>query len=147
VDSDFGENVNRLAVNYVQFCLVGFSGMAVDMGLLFLLSSPGGFAFGLTVSKVLAAETAVFNNFLWNELWTFRQARGGGSIQRLRRFVRFNLICLAGIGISVGLLDLQVYGLGMNRYLANFTAIVVASFWNFFMSRRFGWRISKGDLG
>jgi dolichol-phosphate mannosyltransferase len=134
--------MKSLFLNYIQFCLVGLTGMAVDMGVLWGLTSCLGLE--LTLGKVLAAEVAVVNNFVWNERWTFRKA--GGGVQRggkVRRFFRFNLVCLAGMGMSVGLLALQVYGLGVNRFVANFIAIVLVSFWNFFMSRWFGWRVSK----
>lgn len=59
---------------------------------------------------------------------------------RLARLVKFNLICLAGIGWSVLLLNVQVYGLGLNVYLANLIAIVLVSLWNFLLNLRFGWK-------
>lgn len=62
----------RLA-QFIKFCLVGGSGVFVDMGMLFLLADPKCLGLNLTLSKVLAAESALANNFLWNELWTFRQ--------------------------------------------------------------------------
>jgi dolichol-phosphate mannosyltransferase len=62
-------------VQFVKFCLVGGSGVFVDMGMLFLLADPKCLGLNLTLSKVLAAETALANNFLWNELWTFRSTR------------------------------------------------------------------------
>src|SRR5439155_15377677 len=83
-----------------------------------------------------------FNNFLWNELWTFRDVtvvRKGWS-QQAGRFFRFNLICVVGIGFSVLLLNVQVYWLDMKVYLANFVSIVAVSVWNFLMNLKFGWK-------
>jgi dolichol-phosphate mannosyltransferase len=103
--------MNCLFINYIQFCLVGVSGMIVDMGVLWMLTSVAGVE--VTLGKVLATEVAVVNNFFWNERWTFRKAGRGDQIGgKMRRFFRFNLVCLAGMGMSVGLLALQVYGLG-----------------------------------
>src|SRR5262249_26032149 len=48
---------------FLRFALVGLSGVFVDMGMLYLLSDPGTLGWGLTRSKVLAAGTAMFNNF------------------------------------------------------------------------------------
>lgn len=42
-------------------------------------------------------------------------------------------------GLSVLLLNVQVYWLNMNEYLANFISIVLVSLWNFFMNVKFGW--------
>ena len=126
---------------FVRFGLVGASGVIVDMGILFLLADPKTLAWNLSVSKMLAAETAIINNFIWNDVWTFRDISAGqkGGWARAGRFGKFNLICLAGIGISVLLLDGQVYFLHLNVYLANLIAIVIASFWNFWMNLKFGW--------
>jgi dolichol-phosphate mannosyltransferase len=54
--------------------------------------------------------------------------------------MKFNLICPAGIGWSVVLLNVQVYGRGVNVYLANLIAIVLVSVWNFFMNMSFAWK-------
>src|SRR5438876_5220461 len=116
----------RLFRRYAQFCVVGGSGVVVDMGIIWLLSDPSKLGWNLTLSKVIAAEVAIFNNFLWNELWTFRDVtvvRKGWS-QQAGRFFRFNLICVVGIGFSVLLLNVQVYWLDMKVYLANFVSIV-----------------------
>jgi dolichol-phosphate mannosyltransferase len=143
-----------LARRYVKFCLVGASGMAVDMVCLYLLSSPSRLGWNLALSKALAAEAALLHNFVWNEVWTFRglgaspAGRGANEQEaghrgrwrrRLARLIKFNLVCLAGIGWSVLLLYLQVHGLGWNVYLSNFIAIVLVSFWNFGLNLKWGW--------
>src|SRR5580704_11424457 len=56
---------------FLRFAMVGLSGVVVDMGLLYLLSDPRTLAWGLTRSKLAAAEVAIINNFLWNDAWTF----------------------------------------------------------------------------
>ncbi len=85
------------------------------------------------------------NNFLWNDVWTFRDVQGvaRGWRGRALRFAKFNLICLTGIVWSVLLLQLQVAGLGMNVYLANFISIVAVSVWNFGMNLKFGWNRAR----
>jgi len=131
----------QLAHRFICFSLVGASGVVIDMGILFLLSDPKTLAWPLTLSKVLAAEGAIINNFTWNDAWTFRDVSSGqvGWKCRVNRFVKFNLICLAGIGLSVLLLNAQVLFLRLNVYLANFIAIFLACFWNFGMNLQFGW--------
>ncbi len=119
--------------------------MAVDMGIIYLLADPLMLGWNLTLSKVIAAEVAIFNNFIWNDVWTFRGLGRSGNIRaaRLARLAKFNLICVAGIGLSVLLLNVQVYWLKINVYLANFISIVSVSLWNFLMNLRFGWRGAK----
>jgi putative flippase GtrA len=125
---------------FFKFCVVGGSGVFVDMGVLWLLASPSTLAWNLSASKLIAAEVAILNNFAWNDQWTFRGfASHNDWRSRLVRLGKFNAICLAGIGLSVLLLNAQIYGLGMNMYLANFCAIVIVSGWNFYLNLRFGW--------
>jgi dolichol-phosphate mannosyltransferase len=134
---------------YAQFCIVGGSGVVVDMGIIWLLADQRTLGWNLTVSKIIAAEVAIFNNFLWNDIWTFRGLGAERTcwLPRLIRLGRFNLICAAGIALSVLLLNVQVYWLQMNVYLANFISIVLVSLWNFFMNLKFGWNAKAKPIG
>ncbi len=144
---------------FVKFCLVGGSGVVVDMGVLFVLADPKMLALNVAISKVCAAEVALVNNFVWNELWTFRtltrssatlspsdgeRARVRGfhfGSPRLRRFLFFNGICGLGIVFAVLLLHLFHTLLGWNLYLSNLLTIVLVTLWNFGMNARFNWRL------
>lgn len=112
------------------------------MCILFLLADATMLDWNLSLAKVCAAETAILNNFLWNERWTFRTRIEPTPTFRtlLLRLGRFNLICLSGIAISVGLLNFQVRVLNANPYVANLIAIVIVSLWNFYLSSKFGWQ-------
>jgi dolichol-phosphate mannosyltransferase len=136
-----GHELGRLLRRYVQFCLVGGSGVVVDMAFIYLLASPTMLGWNLSLSKVAAAEIAIVNNFVWNDLWTFRGlgAAADSWPERAGRFLKFNLICTVGIGWGVVFLNVLVYRLGLNVYLANFLSIVLVSLWNFFLNLRFGW--------
>jgi len=128
-----------LPARFPKFAAVGLSGVAVDMLVLWLLK--GRLGWPLTLSKLVAAEMAIASNFLWNDLWTFGDLaqRQGYGFARLRRFVRFNAICAAGLALSVGLLTMQVGIFKLNPYLANAVAIGVTTGWNFWMNKIFSW--------
>jgi len=130
---------------FTRFCVVGSSGVIVDMSLLFLLSDPRMLGLGLTRSKLVAAECAIINNFLWNDAWTFRDlaADQRGFSARLKRFAKFNIICTIGLVINIILLNVQFNLLGMNRYLANAIAIAVVTLWNFWLNTRLSWRVTE----
>jgi dolichol-phosphate mannosyltransferase len=130
---------------FARFAVVGLSGVVVDMGLLFLLSDPSTLGWGLTRSKLIAAELAIINNFTWNDLWTFRDlSRDQGEFRhRVRRFAKFQIICLAGLLLNTILLNLLFNLVGMNRYLANAIAIVAVTGWNFWLNVKLSWRASE----
>ena len=125
---------------FLQFGLVGASGLVVDMGVLYLLFDL--LDLGLTRSAVVAAELAIVNNFFWNDRWTFadRSRQQRRRRQTLKRFLKFNLICGLGLLLKVGLLNLFFNGLGWNAYGANLLAIVLVTVWNFGLSLSLGWR-------
>jgi dolichol-phosphate mannosyltransferase len=127
---------------FLRFALVGASGVLVDVAVLFLLSDPRALGFGLTRSKIVAAELAIINNFLWNDAWTFRDLIGDqrGLRHKLRRLLKFNLVCGAGLALNVVLLNLQFNLLHMNRYVANLIAIAVVTAWNYWLNLRLNWR-------
>jgi dolichol-phosphate mannosyltransferase len=128
----------------IRFGLVGLSGVFVDMAMLYLLSDPTTLGWGLTRSKIIASEVAILNNFLWNDRWTFGDisSQQSGWGKRLKRFLKFNLICLAGVVLNVLLLNGLYNLLGINRYLANLLAIAVVTLWNFWVNLKLSWRVT-----
>jgi len=139
---------------FVKFCLVGGSGVFVDMGVLFLLADPRCLGLGVTLSKICSAEAALISNFVWNERWTFREAtpppasadpREGRAWKGiLARLVSFNAICGVGIALAVLLLHIFHSLLCWDLYLSNAVAILTATFWNFGMNARFNWPGPQG---
>ena len=141
--------LSTLPVNrFVRFGVVGLSGVVVDMGVLFLLSDPSMLGWGLTRSKLIAAELAIINNFIWNDSWTFGDiaSHQRGFRHRLQRFAKFQLICLGGLVLNTVLLNLQFNLLGMNRYLANAVAIGIVTGWNFWLNFKLSWRAADPEL-
>jgi dolichol-phosphate mannosyltransferase len=132
---------------FIRFGLVGLSGVFVDMAVLYLLSDPSTLGWGLTRSKIIAAEVAIINNFIWNDAWTFAEVsrRQRQWELRLKRFLKFNLICLAGLIINVVILNVifnVIFG-GNYRYLANLIAIGITTAWNFWINFKLNWRTSQ----
>ena len=130
---------------FVRFGLVGLSGVVVDMAILYLLHSTLGLP--LTRSKIVAAEVAILNNFIWNDAWTFADISmlQQGWSARLKRLLKFNLVCLAGLVLNVLVLNV-VYNLIFGQrwaYLANLVAIAVVTFWNFWLNLKLSWRVTQ----
>lgn len=127
---------------FIRFGLVGFSGVFVNMGVLYVLRN---FCkLELTRSLIVAAELAIVSNFLWNDLWTFGEIsrRQRGNRQRLKRLLKFNTICLMGLILNVLLVNVMFNIFGMNEYLANLIAIVAVTLWNFWINMKLSWRVT-----
>lgn len=130
---------------FLRFGVVGSSGVIVDMLMLYLLHDPTMLGLGLTRSKILASELAIVNNFIWNDRWTFRdfskQQQGGR--QQLKRFLKFNLICLMGLILNVLLLNLLFNGFHVHYQVANLIAIAAVTAWNFWINLKLNWRSTQ----
>jgi dolichol-phosphate mannosyltransferase len=130
--------------SFFRFCVVGASGVVIDMSILYLLSDPSTLHWGLTRSKFLAAEAALLNNFVWNDMWTFgdisREQNTMG--QRVKRFLKFNAICSLGIFFNIVILNIEFNLLHMNRYVANLVAIGLVTLWNYKSNKEFSWRVT-----
>jgi len=130
---------------FIRFGLVGLSGVFVDMAILYLLSDPTTLALPLTRSKIIASEIAIVNNFLWNDSWTFADVAMQQQqwYQRAKRFLKFNIICLAGLVLNVLILNLVFNLIIHNRYIANFIAIALVTIWNFWINLKLSWRVTQ----
>lgn len=129
---------------FIRYGLVGVSGIFVDMALFYLLSEVSGL--GLIFSKVVAAEIAIVSNFLWNDAWTFADItqRQKGWRPRLKRLLKFNIICLVGLILDVVLLKLfyhLIFGDSL-KYIANLIAIGFVAAWNFWINVKLSWRVT-----
>ena len=136
----------RVPINrFLKFGIVGFSGVFVDMAILYLLSDASTLHWGLTRSKIISSEVAVINNFLWNDLWTFSDisSHQKGWQKRIKRFLKFNFICLFGMGLNLIILNLLYNYAHINQYIANLIAIAIVTIWNFWFNLKLSWRVTQ----
>lgn len=75
---------------FLKFCVVGASGVLVNLGVLALLT---GLDVRSSFASAWAIEVSILSNFVINERWTFVD-RGEGTVWS--RAVRFQLVSLVG---------------------------------------------------
>jgi dolichol-phosphate mannosyltransferase len=130
---------------FLRFGLVGFSGVFVDMGIFYGLRTILGLA--LTRSAIFSSEIAIINNFLWNDLWTFGDIsrKQQGFRKRFRRFLKFNLVCLAGLILNVLIVNFLFNIVHVNEYVAKPIAIAMVTFLNFWLNSKLSWRVTDTE--
>jgi dolichol-phosphate mannosyltransferase len=122
---------------FLKFCAVGFSGVIVNMGLLWLLTELAGLYY--LVSAAFSIETSILSNFTLNELWTFRD-RGEASLASiLRRALRFNMVSLTALVINLAILWGLTQALGINYHISSLIGIGGATLWNFGVNNHWTW--------
>jgi len=121
-----------------KFGIVGISGIVVNQGLLIFLKESAGLS--LWIAGAIAIEVAILNNFLWNDIWTFRSSGGERKLSsRWHRLLAFELVSSGGALINYAVLNGMVLLLATDYKVANIIGILLGFIWNFMMNRRVTW--------
>ena len=118
----------------VRFAAVGASGYVVNLATYTLCLHVVGLHY-LAAGSV-AFVVAVTNNFVWNRYWTFRARDGHAGFQAARFFA----VSVAAFLFSLGMLEVLVGGLGVDKVLAQAIAIVTATPLNFVGNKLWSFR-------
>ena len=128
---------NMLAFDYwrrfIEFNLVGLTGVLVNEGLLVLLVSYGLY---YIYASAIAIELSINSNFALNDLWTFRDRRHGHVATRL---LKFNGLMLVGLAVNLALLYLGTDYLNINYAVSNLAGIAVAFLVRYWLSVKYAW--------
>jgi putative flippase GtrA len=119
----------------LRFGCVGLIGAVVNSGLLWLLTEQAHMYY--LASSVVATEVAILANFTLNHNWTFATLRDNQSF--LSRLVKFNVVSLGGLALTVASLFVLKQFAGLQYMLANTLAIGFAATWNYVANRRWTW--------
>lgn len=133
--------MKRAVIHFLRFNVVGILGFALQSVALFVftrLPHPGGYL----VATAAAVELAVLNNFVWHQLWTWRDRPSASAGETLLRLVKFNvtngLVSLAGNILLIGLL---VGRLGLPLAPAYVISVITCSIFNFVLADRVAFQV------
>lgn len=138
-------------LKFLKFCVVGGSGVFIDMGITYLCKEI------LRINKYIANSLgfiiAATSNYILNRIWTF----GSTDPQIARQYTTFIAISLVGLAINNGIVWLlndklklnfsRVLGkaasanadraMKVNFYISKLFAIGFVTIWNFLMNYLF----------
>jgi len=125
-----------------QFCLVGSTGTAVDLIVLYLLLRA---AIPFKIARAVAILVAMTWNFALNRRMTFSYSRSGGLIAQYCRFVAACSVGgLVSWSVAVGLVH-AVQSFRDHVFLASLAGIVVGTLFNFLVSRHWVFRAARAE--
>ena len=126
---------DAVSARFLLFCLVGFTGIGIHLGLLSAL-----LAFDLTfgAAQSLATVGAITWNFVLNNLFTYRDQRLTGW-RFLTGLIRFQVICVIGAISNVGIAT-WIYDYDSVWWIAGLGGAIIGTVWNFVVSAAFVWR-------
>jgi dolichol-phosphate mannosyltransferase len=125
---------------WIRYGLVGLSGAIVNIGGVYLLIEH--FGWTLFAALPLAIQLALFNNFVWNEMLTFRRAPTPGEKREgtFTRLWRYEVVCLSGALLNAGA-TLILTDQGVRPVLAAAGGVLAGGVWNFLLNVPAIWRV------
>jgi dolichol-phosphate mannosyltransferase len=121
---------NLLTKRILKFSTVGFSGLLVNMGLLYILSDY--FHIYYIISSVIAIETSIITNFFLNDLWTWSDREKKSFIRRLTQY--HISVGLTAILVNWLLLIFFTEVLGVYYLISNMLGIAAGTLLNFIIN-------------
>lgn len=116
---------------FLKFCVVGFSGTAIDFGLTWLCKEI--FKVPKFLANAIGFVVAATSNYILNRTWTW----GSTNEQVGVEYVKFFAVSLIGLGLNTLILYIFNEKLKLNFYLSKVFATGVVMLWNFFANNFF----------
>jgi dolichol-phosphate mannosyltransferase len=121
-------------IEFIKFCIVGFYGTFVDMGVVIALKEL--FAVNTLICAIGGFIAAVTSNYFFNRYWSFEH---GKNVPILKSYLIFVAVCCLGLIVRlIAMYMLIEYGKldsGKWYIFTNFIGIVIASLVNFMGSK------------
>ena len=140
----------------VRFAMVGAFGALVQLIALQLWRMIFTTEKAFVVANFLSIETAIVSNFIWSNLWTFKDRKLKAS-QIPLSFVTFNLSSAGSILIQTVIAYVTAHTVGLvplfsvpvinyvvdTGVISAIIGILIGMFWNFFAYNTFIWKKKK----
>jgi len=121
-----------ISKQFVKFALVGFSNVAVDFSIYFLLTRETDlFSKHLLSANILGFVAATGNSFYWNKFWTFRDHNKNYHTQ----YTKFLIVSTGGLLIAQLIFVTGVHYFKLFDFLVKCLAVVIVTFWNFALNK------------
>lgn len=127
---------------FIKFGTVGFIGYLVNASTLWLFTKwafPGVLAWGLST------ELAIINNFIFNNIWTFKQEKITGVGALLKKFIQFNATSGGALIIqtTAGSVSDLIFGSQYRQLALPFIIVFLVLPYNYFMYNAVIWKTWK----
>jgi dolichol-phosphate mannosyltransferase len=127
---------------FIKFGTVGFAGYVVNASTLWLFTKqmlPGPLAWAFST------ELAIINNFIFNNIWTFKSEKIQGFKRLLFKFFQFNLAAMGALIIQTTVGSVSDYFFGVQYRQLALPVIVVFMVlpYNYFMYNAVIWKTWK----
>lgn len=126
---------------FMKFCVVGFSGVILNLGLYIVLTRF--FAVDIKLASPICIEISILSNFFFNHVWTFNKRKN--TTPWLKKLMSFHVVAgIAGIS-NYTLFLLMITSFHFNDILANLIGIGFGTIINYSINSLWTWRDQLAD--
>jgi len=125
-------------IRFIKFCIVGASGVLVSTGSLWFITEIVGLHY--LISAVFSAFLSILSNFIFNEVWTFRDRVRSRHLKEVwERFIKFGVSRTGGVILKTALLALFTEIFHIYYLVSNLLAIGISTFLTYLTSAGWVW--------
>jgi dolichol-phosphate mannosyltransferase len=127
---------------FIKFGVVGFAGFIVNFVFLRFFR---GLGFTETLSWVFSTELAILNNYIFNNIWTFKSDKISGIVLHVKKFFQFNLTSAGALVIQsiFGPLGVRLIGAQYDFIVLAVVIVLLVLPYNYFMYNAIIWKTWK----
>lgn len=119
---------------FIKFCLVGASGVLVNMFFLWFFTEKAKVYYLL--SSLIAIEISVLSNYVLNDLWTWGDRGKEGKTEYFKRMLQYHVSSSAAILANLSILWLLTELAHLYYLISNIFGILFGTFLNYFLNDR-----------
>ena len=132
----------RQSEEFVKFCAVGISGVAINLTIYLFLTRFVGVH--LAVAAPIAIESSILTNFFFNQIWTFNKREVNSSL--FNKLAKFHTVAGVAACLNYFFFLMAVFTFKLNDILANIIGISIAMFVNYSLNSLWTWSKIKTDV-
>ena len=132
---------NSLHIRFIKFGIIGLSGIVINNAVLWFLHTYIGL--DLLFASPLAIAVAIFNNFSWNDRFTWKGNRGDRHNTYSQRLWKYYFSAALGAFLNYLVLILLTLQFDLYYLMANFAGILAGMVSNFLFSELWVFKSKK----
>lgn len=121
---------------FMKFCMIGSTNVMIDFSIYFILTRL--FHLYFVIANFGSFAIAVTWSFYMNKTWTFKHM---DTHLLKERYLKFFIVNAIGVSLQTTILYIFVTYGGVHDLISKGIAIVLVTFWNFFMSKYWVFKI------
>ncbi len=125
------------AGRFIKFCIVGGTGVVVNLGVLFILVEY--FSLGKNLSWFVAVVLSIASNFTLNNIFTYKDCNSSSYSESIKRVAYYYFISLGVMVFNFAIYRVGIF-LGFHYMLAAFVGILFSTFLNFVLATKIVWK-------